>query len=155
LAQVLREQHGIAAPHPLNKWTRLPAVYRGNGRHDGHVTAEKFQTDVRSNLPAQRDPPPIPGVSPKFRGVSPKNTEVIHEKLMMAALAALLCSPAFAQDSGPRPGTGSKAQSSDHPAFAWRGYGSGHDAPYRAFGAVNPREGLSSAAREPAPARVR
>jgi hypothetical protein len=70
--------------------------------------------------------------------------------LMMAALAALFCSAAFAQDSGPRPATASKAQSSDHPAFAWRGYGSGQDAPYRAFGAVNPREGLSSAAREPA-----
>jgi len=72
------------------------------------------------------------------------------KRLMMAALAALLCSAAFAQDVGPRPGTGSKAQSSDHPAFAWRGYGSGNDAPYRAFGAVNPREGLNSAAREPA-----
>jgi len=72
------------------------------------------------------------------------------KRLMMAVFAALLCSAAFAQDVGPRPGTGSKAQSSDHPAFAWRGYGSGNDAPYRAFGAVNPREGLNSAAREPA-----
>jgi opacity protein-like surface antigen len=70
--------------------------------------------------------------------------------VLAASLAALLCSSAFAQDRAPRPGSGSKAQSSDQPGYAWRGYGSGHDAPYRAFNAADPREGLNSSARDEA-----
>jgi opacity protein-like surface antigen len=70
--------------------------------------------------------------------------------VLAAALAALVAAPALAQDPVPRPGKSSKAQSSDQPGYAWRGYGSGHDAPYRAFGAVNPGEGLNSPTRDPA-----
>jgi opacity protein-like surface antigen len=69
---------------------------------------------------------------------------------LAAALAALVASPVLAQDPVPRPGKTSKAQASDQPGFAWRGYGSGHDAPFRAFGAVNPSEGLDGRARETA-----
>jgi hypothetical protein len=70
--------------------------------------------------------------------------------VLAASLAALLCSSALAQDRAPRPGSGNKAQSSDQPGYAWRGYGSGHDAPYRAFNAVNPNEGPNSAGRDTA-----
>jgi hypothetical protein len=57
--------------------------------------------------------------------------------ILASALAALLCSPALAE-SGPRLGSGHKAQSSDHPAHARRGHRNGHHAPHRAFGAVTP-----------------
>jgi opacity protein-like surface antigen len=70
--------------------------------------------------------------------------------VLAATVAALVGSPVFAQDPVPRPGKTSKVQSSDHPGYAWRGYGSGRDAPYRAFGAVNPNEGLNSAGRDTA-----
>ena len=71
-------------------------------------------------------------------------------RLMMAtALVALVGASALAQSPGPRPAPGSKTQSSDQPGHAGRGYGSGHDAPYRAFGAGSSK-GLDGATREKA-----
>jgi hypothetical protein len=60
-------------------------------------------------------------------------------RIMMAtALVALLGAPAFAQTLGHARGTGAKTQASDQPGYAWSGYGSGHDSPLQAFGAVTP-----------------
>jgi opacity protein-like surface antigen len=58
--------------------------------------------------------------------------------MMAAAVAALLAAPAFAQTLDQARGTLSRTQASDEPGYAWRGYGSGQDSPYRAFGAVTP-----------------
>ena len=65
------------------------------------------------------------------------------------AITALIGTTAFAQttdganrraqgDTPLAPAQTSKKQASDQPGFAWAGYGSGHDSPYRAFNAVTP-----------------
>jgi hypothetical protein len=58
--------------------------------------------------------------------------------MMTTALVALLAVPAVAQTLGHTGGNASKVQATDQPGYAWRGYGSGSDAPLRAFGAVTP-----------------
>ncbi len=74
--------------------------------------------------------------------------------MMTTALVVLLAAPAFAQTLGHARGTAAKAQASDESGFAWRGYGSGRDAPLQAFGAVtpfgSPNEGPAGGSRDAA-----